>query len=181
MGPEVRVTRAGWFNFEGFGGPWEGWARDASEADRLREMGRGELSWSTAGRALTRAAARRKAERKLEALKASNAEQQWMRENITRIAPEGPPAPSGGRPGVWSGPHGWQKPVAPPRDEDRPAGLPSRVAGPDLGRTLAEYNAKGWVIVALPPELAAIVVGQPATQVRAVELSNRIEAMRRGD
>lgn len=47
----VKVTRAGWFNFEGFGRPFEGWA-DSS--------GRGH-DWRSAGRAFTRAGANRKA------------------------------------------------------------------------------------------------------------------------
>jgi transposase len=46
----VKVTRAGWFNFEGFGRPFEGWHDD----------GFGQRWW-TAGRAFTWRGAYRKA------------------------------------------------------------------------------------------------------------------------
>lgn len=48
----VKVTRAGWFNFEGFGRPYEGWAEAVAQP-----------GWRSAGRAFTRAGARRKAQR----------------------------------------------------------------------------------------------------------------------
>lgn len=46
---EGNVTRAGWFNFEGFGRPWEGWVQTESGGSR------------STGRAFTIAGARRKA------------------------------------------------------------------------------------------------------------------------
>lgn len=70
------VTRAGWFNFEGFGRPFEGWAREpcqwASEPGHNPGRCRAcqAAAWITAGRALTRAGALRKARRKLAELKA---------------------------------------------------------------------------------------------------------------
>lgn len=45
----VKVTRAGWFNFEGFGRPYEGW------------YGLKYTRWISAGRAFTRRGAAKKA------------------------------------------------------------------------------------------------------------------------
>jgi hypothetical protein len=36
----VKVTRAGWFNFEGFGRPFEGWVDDSGKGFGRRTAGR---------------------------------------------------------------------------------------------------------------------------------------------
>lgn len=60
---KVRVTRAGWFNFEGFGRPFEGWCMPSDAV--------AGQSWRTAGRAFTWMGARRKARRHLRVMEAA--------------------------------------------------------------------------------------------------------------
>jgi hypothetical protein len=47
----------------------------------------------------------------------------------------------------------------------------------DVLEQLEEYDRAGWVLVALPPDIAGTVVGEPATSRMALALSHRIKAV----
>ena len=46
----------------------------------------------------------------------------------------------------------------------------------ELIETLADYERHGWVVVALPPGVAEMIVGKPATQARALEVMGALRA-----
>lgn len=51
----------------------------------------------------------------------------------------------------------------------------------ELADALREYALRGWLVLALPEDVAAPLVGVPATQASALALSSRVRAVVDGD
>jgi len=45
-------------------------------------------------------------------------------------------------------------------------------------RELDRYQKAGWVLVALPPDVASLIVGEPATQDNALAFSAHIKELK---
>jgi hypothetical protein len=49
----------------------------------------------------------------------------------------------------------------------------------DFEKLLRDYLAAGWVVVAMPPEIAELIVGEQATTLNAVAFMAELEALKK--